>query len=83
MKQIVVLGSTGSIGTSTLDVVAAHPEHLSLFGIAARSSWRQLSEQTHQFRPRFAVLTDERLESDIDRSVFYSETELIFGSSRS
>lgn len=79
MKQIVVLGSTGSIGTSTLDVVAAHPEHLSLFGIAARSSWRQLSEQTHQFRPRFAVLTDERIESEIDRSAFYSETKLIFG----
>ncbi|HUG20427.1 MAG TPA: 1-deoxy-D-xylulose-5-phosphate reductoisomerase [Planctomycetaceae bacterium] len=79
MKQIVVLGSTGSIGTSTLDVLAAHPERLALFGIAARSSWRQLSEQTHQFRPRYAVLTDERLESEIDRSAFHSETELIFG----
>ena len=79
MKHIVVLGSTGSIGTSTLDVLAAHPKRLSLFGIAARSSWQQLAEQTHRFHPKFAVLTDETLEAEVDRSAFYPNTDLIFG----
>ncbi|MEQ9067682.1 MAG: 1-deoxy-D-xylulose-5-phosphate reductoisomerase, partial [Gimesia chilikensis] len=41
MKQIAVLGSTGSIGTSTLDVIAAHAEEMQLTAITAHSSWQQ------------------------------------------
>ena len=57
--SLTVLGSTGSIGTSTLDVVARHPEK---YRIVALTAYRQddlLFEQCQQFGPRFAVLIDE------------------------
>lgn len=80
MKQIAVLGSTGSIGTSTLDVAAAHPDQISIHGIAAHSSWELLAQQTHQCHPQLAVLTDETLSGQIDLSQFHPDTRLIFGS---
>jgi 1-deoxy-D-xylulose-5-phosphate reductoisomerase len=52
MQRIAVLGSTGSIGTSCLDVIGSLPERLNLQGVAARSSWRRLGEQTERFAPR-------------------------------
>ncbi len=79
MKQIAVLGSTGSIGTSSLDVIAAHPDRLRLYGVAARASWPALAEQTRRFRPRLAVLTDATLRDEVDPAQFDPETELLFG----
>jgi len=79
MKQIAVLGSTGSIGTSTLEVVEAHPNRLRVFSLAAHSSWELLADQTHSCQPRLAVLTDESLVDVVDRSRFFPETELVFG----
>jgi 1-deoxy-D-xylulose-5-phosphate reductoisomerase len=59
MKRVVVLGSTGSIGRSTLGVIAAHPDKLELVGIAARSRIDLLDEQARQFRPRLIAVWDE------------------------
>ncbi len=56
MKRIAVLGSTGSIGVNTLDVVAAHPGELSVAALATGSNWRKLLEQVRRFRPRIAVV---------------------------
>ena len=50
-KRVVVLGSTGSIGHSTLDVLARHPERLRLLGLAARSRTDILARQIRQFDP--------------------------------
>ena len=50
-KRLAVLGSTGSIGTQTLDVVRAHPDELSVAGLAARRSHRLLEQQIREFRP--------------------------------
>ena len=58
MRNVVLLGSTGSIGASTLDVIARHPDRYRVAGLAARSQWRKLREQCLQFRPRVAVLVD-------------------------
>ncbi|KAA9006427.1 1-deoxy-D-xylulose-5-phosphate reductoisomerase [Paenibacillus spiritus] len=52
MKRIVVLGSTGSIGTQTLDVVAHHPEEFVIDGLAAGGNTDLLLEQVRRFRPR-------------------------------
>jgi len=49
MKRIVVLGSTGSIGTQTLDVVAQHPDDLTVVGLAANSNAKLLQEQADRF----------------------------------
>ena len=59
MINIAVLGSTGSIGTQTLEVVAANPDLFRICALAAHSNIRLFRQQIERFRPRFAVLTDE------------------------
>jgi len=54
-----VLGSTGSIGVNTLDVIARHPERFGVFGLAANTSVAGMLEQCLAFQPRFAVMRDE------------------------
>ena len=63
MKQqnITVLGSTGSIGVSTLDIIRRHPERYRAFALCAHSQIDKLFEQCVEFRPKFAVLRDEVL----------------------
>lgn len=57
MKQrIAVLGSTGSIGTSTLDVVARHPERFEVFALSAATQVDLLLAQCARFRPRLAAM---------------------------
>ena len=58
MKRVTILGSTGSIGRSTLDVLALHPDDFEVFALAAWRSDEQLLEQCMQWRPRYAVLAD-------------------------
>jgi 1-deoxy-D-xylulose-5-phosphate reductoisomerase len=55
---VVVLGSTGSIGTSCLDVIAHLPDRLQLVGLSAHSRVELALEQAQCFRPRFLLLTD-------------------------
>jgi 1-deoxy-D-xylulose-5-phosphate reductoisomerase len=79
MKHVAVLGSTGSIGTSCLDVLAAHKERMAPVALTAHRSWRELARQTSAFRPRTAILCDPALRDEIDRSAFHPDTELRFG----
>ncbi len=58
MIGVVVLGSTGSIGENTLDVLARHPERFRLIGIGAHRSAEKLAEQIRRHRPAYAALGD-------------------------
>lgn len=58
MKNLTILGSTGSIGASTLDVVARHPQRFRVFALTARSQVDLLYRQCCRFEPRYAVLLD-------------------------
>ncbi|MBU6439764.1 MAG: 1-deoxy-D-xylulose-5-phosphate reductoisomerase [Betaproteobacteria bacterium] len=58
MKRITILGSTGSIGRSTLEVLSLHAGDFEVFALAARSSRQALLEQCLRFAPRYAVLED-------------------------
>ena len=58
LRQVCVLGSTGSIGVSTLDVIARHPSVLSVFALAANRSVEAMLAQCRFYRPRFAVMVD-------------------------
>ncbi|VTU01099.1 1-deoxy-d-xylulose 5-phosphate reductoisomerase : 1-deoxy-D-xylulose 5-phosphate reductoisomerase OS=Planctomyces maris DSM 8797 GN=dxr PE=3 SV=1: DXP_reductoisom: DXP_redisom_C: DXPR_C [Gemmataceae bacterium] len=78
-RRVAVLGSTGSVGTSALDVIRHLPDHLELVGVAAHSKWEQLAEQCHAFKPRVAVLIDESAFERADRSAFPPETQLLGG----
>ncbi len=55
-KRVVLLGATGSVGESTLRVIAAHPDKLELVGIAARSNWEKLAAIAKKFRVRHVGL---------------------------
>jgi 1-deoxy-D-xylulose-5-phosphate reductoisomerase len=79
MQRIAVLGSTGSIGTNCLEVIGALPDRLDVRGVAARSSWQLLGQQSERFRPRYAALSDASLKEVVPRSAFSSRTELLFG----
>ncbi len=57
-QQITVLGATGSIGVSTLEVISLHPEQFSVFALTANSSVEKLLNQILKFKPRYAVLVD-------------------------
>ena len=59
LERLSVLGSTGSIGVSTLDVVARHPQRYKLFALTANTSVDALFQQCIQFQPLYAVLKDE------------------------
>ena len=55
-RQVVILGSTGSIGCSTLDVIALHPERFSVLALTAGRQVEKLLQQCLSFKPRFAAL---------------------------
>jgi len=59
LKTISVLGSTGSIGVNTLDVIARHRQRYQVFALAAHTSVDLMTEQCLTFRPRFAVMVSE------------------------
>ena len=65
MIGVAILGSTGSIGESTLDVVARHPERLRLVAIAANTNVAKLARQIQKFRPAYAALADEAAAADL------------------
>lgn len=65
LKAITLLGSTGSIGTSTLDVVRRWPDRFRIFALAAGSNVRALAEQIAEFRPSVAVIGDENKLPDL------------------
>ena len=79
-NRIAVLGSTGSIGTSCLDVIATHGDRLELAGATAHRRWEPLAEQCRKFRPRWAVVSDADVAPSVLANSFPRETEVQFGS---
>ena len=66
MKQnITVLGSTGSIGVNTLDVVARHPDRFEVFALSAASRVDLMLEQCRQFSPQFAVMAQPQAAQEL------------------
>ena len=59
MKKLIILGSTGSIGTQTLDIVRGNSDALSVTALAAGHNDEMLEEQIREFHPSVAVLYDE------------------------
>jgi len=56
MQNVTILGATGSIGVSTLDVLARHPDRYSVFALSAHTKVEELAAQCAQFRPQVAVV---------------------------
>ncbi|QWE28077.1 1-deoxy-D-xylulose-5-phosphate reductoisomerase [Polynucleobacter sp. AM-7D1] len=58
LKQVAILGSTGSIGVNTLDVIRAHPDRFKVVALTAAKQIERLSEQCIEFKPTIAVVAD-------------------------
>jgi 1-deoxy-D-xylulose-5-phosphate reductoisomerase len=59
IRHLTILGSTGSIGMSTLDVVTRHPDRFQIIALTANHSIEKMLEQCRLFRPRYAVMLDK------------------------
>lgn len=78
MKHISLLGSTGSIGKQTLEVVAANPDKLKVRALAAHRSDELLEQQIRQFEPDIAVLSDEDAAARL-AARYHGKTKILAG----
>jgi 1-deoxy-D-xylulose-5-phosphate reductoisomerase len=77
--SLAVLGATGSIGASTLDVVARHPGRFEVFALTANGSADRLLELCRLHRPRYAVLSGAAQDRALERQFSATGSELLFG----
>ena len=59
MKAVTILGSTGSIGVNTLDVISRHPNQYRVFALTANTGVEKMTEQCLEWQPEYAVMADE------------------------
>ncbi|MBK7898166.1 MAG: 1-deoxy-D-xylulose-5-phosphate reductoisomerase [Azonexus sp.] len=80
-QRLTLLGCTGSIGVSTLDVVRRHRERYEVFALCAHSQVDRLFEQCLEFRPVYAVLRDAALAADLEQRLAGAkvQTEVLHG----
>lgn len=79
MRQIVILGSTGSIGTQALEVAAVLPDELRVVGLAAGSNWELLARQVREWKPAVAVIFNESKLAELRGALGATETKLLAG----
>jgi 1-deoxy-D-xylulose-5-phosphate reductoisomerase len=81
MKNIAILGSTGSIGTQTLDIVARFPDRFNIIALVAHRNIHLLKDQIKKFQPEFVVVSDEKnaeiLSKEVDIRVFAGEENIV------
>ena len=78
MKKIAILGSTGSIGTQTLDVVRANGD-IQVLGISAGNNIRRLEEQVREFSPKLAAVWDEEQAKNLKTRIADTDTKVVSG----
>lgn len=69
MRRIAILGSTGSIGTQALEVIAANPQLFELFAITGHSNVSLLAQQARQFKPNMVIITDDSKYLELKESI--------------
>lgn len=79
MKKIAILGSTGSIGTQTLDVVREHSDELQVVALAAGINKERLKEQIKEFHPKLVSLSDEKKAQELKEELAGEQVEVVCG----
>ena len=81
-QVLTILGSTGSIGESTLDVVSRHPERFRVFALAGHRQVDKLAAQCKQFRPEYAVVGDADHAAELEKKLKQEgiSTQVLYGS---
>ncbi len=78
-RTLTILGSTGSIGVSALDVIARHPESYKVFALTGNSRIERLAEQCRQFHPAYAVVTGSESATRLQALLEGCDTEVLWG----
>ena len=80
-QVLTILGSTGSIGESTLDVVSRHPERFRVFALAGHRQVDKLAAQCKQFRPEYAVVGDAGHAAELEKKLKQEgiDTQVLYG----
>ncbi len=79
MKKLSILGSTGSIGVSTLEIVAAHPDRFEVVALTAGNNLELLRRQIERFKPQLAVVLTEASAKVLREALPRSKTEILHG----
>lgn len=77
-KNLAILGSTGSIGSQTLEIVDCHPDAFKVTTLTANRNWRLLAKQANQYRPEYLLLCDEKLRDDFEALLNYKPRDIIY-----
>ena len=79
MKRLTVLGSTGSIGTQTLDIVRQHPEKLEVYALAADKNVLELERQAREFKPQVLAMMDPKAYAELKQRVADLNIQVVQG----
>ena len=79
MKNLTILGATGTIGVNTLDVVARHPDKFRVVALTGQNQLEKLAEQCHRFRPRYAVVLEADKAGALRTMLEGLDTEILAG----
>ena len=69
MKNITILGATGSIGDSTLAVVDLHPDKFNIFALSANKNWQKMQALCEKFQPSIVVMTDKKSAEQLSNTI--------------
>ena len=79
MKRLTILGATGSIGQSTLDIVALHPDRYRIYALTANASDREMERLCRRFNPAFAVMRNDDSAHKLQQAIADLSTEVLSG----
>lgn len=79
-QQITVLGATGSVGQSTLDLIRRHSDRYSVFALTGYKNIELMASLVNEFKPKVAILVDQHSVDLLSALVSHSNTELLHGS---
>ncbi len=78
-KRVIILGSTGSIGTRAIDVIRSLGSDWKIVGLAAGSNWSKLAEQAREFKPKKVVIANEKYHTQLSEAIASLPTEILSG----
>ena len=79
IQSVSILGSTGSIGVNTLNVIEQNPERYRVFALSANTNVELLLQQCHQYQPDYAVMYDEGAAKKLASALSDSNTNVLSG----
>jgi len=79
IKNVVVLGATGSIGDSTLDIISRHPDRFNVLALSGHSNISKLVKLCHQFSPSYVISTNDNCYGELNKVLTSSPTQVLSG----